>query len=276
MDFALAGSASAAGYRLASYETIGSTNDEAMARARAGETGPLWIVSTHQTKGRGRRGRQWQTAPGNLASSLLLVLDLPPQHLATLGFVSSLALTDALLRVAPDLVVATALDGASTPGTSRFELKWPNDVVAAGAKIAGIMLESEVLSSGRTALVVGIGVNVVSPPDGIPYPATCLEALGVEAGAEALFTALTGAWMERHAIWDGGRGMAAVRTAWLQRAAGIGGPVAVGVGARVVRGTFETLDEDGCLVVRESNGSLVTIAAGDAHFGTVATLPAAG
>lgn len=276
MVFALNPDAAAAGYRLAAFETIGSTNDEAMARARAGETGPLWVVSAHQSKGRGRRGRQWQTPPGNLAASLLLVLDLPAQRLASLGFVAGLALADALAAVAPDLAVATALDGAAGPGSGRLELKWPNDVLARGAKIAGIMLESEVLPSGSAALVIGIGVNVVAPPQGVPYPATSLRDLGNGSRAQDLFAALSDAWVGRYADWDAGRGMATIRAAWLGRAAGIGGPVAVSVGARVVRGTFETLDDEGHLIVRETGGKRIPIAAGEVHFGTVASLPATG
>lgn len=276
MAFALSPGATEAGYRLAAFETIGSTNDEAMTAARAGERGPLWVVSAHQSKGRGRRGRQWQTPPGNLAASLLLVLDLPPHRLATLGFVAGLALSDALAAIAPHLATATALDGATVSGGGRVELKWPNDVLAGGAKIAGIMLESEVLGGGSSALVVGIGVNIVAPPQGVPYPATSLRELGLGVSAEDLFAALSGAWVDRYAAWDAGRGMAAIRSAWLGRAAGIGGPVAVSVGARVVRGTFETLDEEGHLVVRETGGKRIPIAAGEVHFGTVASLPAAG
>ncbi|TCT11267.1 BirA family biotin operon repressor/biotin-[acetyl-CoA-carboxylase] ligase [Tepidamorphus gemmatus] len=272
MRFVLGAAAAAAGYRLAAFDSIGSTNDEALVRARAGDPGRLWVVTAHQWKGRGRRGRTWQTPVGNLGASLLLVGPVQIAAAASLGFVAGLALSDALSRIAPRLSTATALDGAEAPGGTRFELKWPNDVLAGGAKLAGIMLESEALPGGVTAIVIGIGVNVAASPVDVPYPATSLADLGIEADAGAVFAALSDAWVVRHAQWDGGRGLAAVRADWLDRAAGLGGSVAVRVGERIVRGTFETLNEDGCLVVATEAGERISIAAGEVHFGTVASL----
>lgn len=276
MSFALGAAALAAGYRLAAFDTIGSTNDEALARARAGESGPAWFVSDRQTSGRGRRGRDWHTQKGNLAASLLLTGPIAPGMAATLGFVAGLALSDALAQVAPQVGAATALDAAAGPGGARLALKWPNDVVADGAKLAGIMLESELLPGDGHAVVIGVGVNVVAAPAGVPYPATCLADLGSGVTAPVLFAALSDAWVARHMQWAEGRGLAAIRDAWMARAAGIGGPVAVRIGGRVLRGTFETLDDDGCLVVRDGDGNRVPVAAGEVHFGTVASLGAAG
>ena len=88
----------------------------------------------------------------------------------------------------------------------RFELKWPNDVLADGAKLAGILLESAMLDGGRFALAVGIGVNVVAHPEDVPYPATSLQALGSTCDAETLFLALSDAWSENCRVWDGGAG----------------------------------------------------------------------
>lgn len=275
MDFTLGSRAAEKGYRLFSYRTVGSTNAEAMMAARNGETGPAWFVSDHQSQGRGRRGRAWQTEPGNLAASLLLTLEHSPQRMATLGFVAGLALSDALAAAAPDAQIATALDGAGGKGNVRFELKWPNDLIAGGAKLAGIMLESELLDGGRSALVTGIGVNVISAPQDVPYPATCLRDLGSVLDAPALFRALSDAWVENYSLWESASGIAAVREKWLSRAAGIGGPVAVRIGSRVVRGTFESLDTDGRLVIREPDGSAVAVAAGEVHFGAVASVAAA-
>ncbi|MEJ8574645.1 biotin--[acetyl-CoA-carboxylase] ligase [Microbaculum marinum] len=271
MAFALGPAAAEAGYGLVQFETIGSTSAEALSRARAGDAGPSWCVSSHQTQGRGRRGRPWETAAGNLASSLLLTTEVSGAVAATLGFVAGLALSDALLRVVPHLTVRTGLDGASGRDGSRFELKWPNDVVAGGAKIAGILLESEGVQGGRTAIVVGIGVNVVSAPADVPYAAASLNELGGATTAEALFAALSDSWVSRYLEWDGGRGLDSIRNAWLSRAAGLGGPVAVKMGSNVIRGTFRTLDSDGCLIVRGQDGRDVRIAAGEVHFGTVAS-----
>ena len=115
----------------------------------------------------------------------------------------------------------------------RFELKWPNDVLAEGAKLAGILLESTVLSGGGYAVAVGIGVNVVAHPADVPYPATSLATLGAGCDAETLFLALSDAWLGHYAAWDEGRGLARVRDRWLARAAGLGGEVAVRVDGQV-------------------------------------------
>src|ERR1700751_2236954 len=99
MTFALGSIAASRGYRLLDFDNIGSTNAEALARARAGERGPVWFVTTEQTAGRGRRHRPWIAPRGNLASSILEVMDTSPLAAATLGFAAGLAGERALGRV---------------------------------------------------------------------------------------------------------------------------------------------------------------------------------
>ena len=272
--FGLGPLARQAGYRIEGHDSIGSTNTEALARASAGDPGRLWVAALEQTAGRGRRGRAWASPGGNLAASLLVTSAVAPPLAATLGFVAGVALGEALRCVLPEARVRVGLDGAEGPGPApapRFTLKWPNDVLADGAKLAGILLEAEPLPLGRTAVAVGIGVNVVAAPDGLAYPATCLHALGVDVGAEALAEALAERWVPLYDEWDEGRGLARTRARWLEQAAGLGGEVAVRQGERVVRGVFETIDADGRLVVRARDGSAIAIAAGDVHFGATAT-----
>ncbi|GGB10472.1 biotin--[acetyl-CoA-carboxylase] ligase [Brucella endophytica] len=270
MTFSLSPLASQSGYRLESFETVGSTNAVALERAQAGDAGKLWLVSKKQESGRGRRGRVWSTPSGNLAATLLLVERYEPTIAATLGFVAGLALGDALQAVVPDAAVAVGLDGASK-GRDRFELKWPNDVLADGSKLSGILLESILLPDGRFALAIGIGVNVVSHPEDLPYPATSLKALGSRCDAETLFLALSDSWRENCALWNEGRGLKHIRARWLERAAGLGGEVAVRVEDRVISGIFETIDEDCRFVIRDSDGARIRIDAGDVHFGAVAS-----
>lgn len=272
MAFTLAPTAVSEGFRLEAHDTVGSTNALALERARAGDPGRLWVVARKQESGRGRRGRPWATPEGNLAATLLLVVDAELRLAATLGFVAGLALSDALDAVVPKGRISIGLDGGSGQGRNRFELKWPNDVLASGAKLAGILLESAVLDDGGgLAVAVGIGVNVVAYPDDLPYPATSLTALGASCDADTLFLALSDAWSENARLWNDGRGLAAVRRRWLDRAAGLGSEVAVRIDGNVVRGTFETIDEDCRFVIRDGNGSARTIAAGDVHFGAVAS-----
>jgi BirA family biotin operon repressor/biotin-[acetyl-CoA-carboxylase] ligase len=261
MTFTLAPEALATGYRLVAHETIGSTNADAMVRLRAGEPGPLWVVSAHQSQGKGRRGSSWSTEPGNLAASLALTTKAEPGTLATLGFVAGVALVRALERVA---------DHTRVPVPPRVELKWPNDVLADGAKLAGILLEMESIGQAR-AIVVGIGVNVAHGPEGLPYPTASLRGIGYPVSAMDLFGALSAEWVQVFRFWDEGRGFAAIRDLWLARASGLGGAVSVRSGQHVVSGRFETIDQHGLLVVRTAEGVLRTISAGEVYFGSAAT-----
>ena len=274
MPFELAPTAALEGYRLEAHETVGSTNAIALERARDADPGKLWIVSKRQESGRGRRGRVWETPHGNLAATLLLTGTGELKLAATLGFVAGLALSDALAAVAPRGRIGIGVDGGGK-NRSRFELKWPNDVLADGAKLAGILLESALLRGGGHALAIGIGVNVVAHPEGLAYPATSLSALGSRADAETLFLALSDAWSTNARDWNEGRGLALIRSRWLARAAGLGSDVAVRVDGNVVRGVFETIDEDCRFVIRARGGEIVRIAAGDVHFGAVASAGAA-
>jgi BirA family biotin operon repressor/biotin-[acetyl-CoA-carboxylase] ligase len=271
MGFELSQRAIEDGFRLEAHDTVGSTNALALERARAGDPGRLWIVSRKQESGRGRRGREWATPHGNLAATLLKIIDGDLRHAATLGFVAGLALGDALDAVVPAGSIVIGVDGGSGQGVRRFELKWPNDVLASGAKLAGILLESVQLTGDRAAIAIGIGVNVVAHPSDLPYPATSLAALGAEADAEALFVALSDAWSRNEAIWAEGRGVGEIRARWLRRAAGLGSEVAVSLNGNVVRGVFETIDEDCRFVIRNAKGETINIAAGDVHFGAVAS-----
>lgn len=160
---------------------------------------------------------------------------------------------------------------ASSGLDGRLRLKWPNDVLIDGGKVAGILLQAVSAPEGASAIVIGIGVNVLHAPDDLPYPATTLAACGSRIEAEPLFEALAEAWVEQERIWDTGRGFAQIREDWLARAAGLGAPISVKLEDEVFRGTFETIGDDGQLVVRAADGSTKMIAAGDVHFGAAAT-----
>ena len=268
MTFSLGPKATSAGYRLAAFDKIGSTNTEAMARARQGERGPMWFVTTEQTAGRGRRQRAWVAPRGNLASSVLEVMEVSPAVAATLGFAAGLSLESALQKVSVEANLRRA-------EPLKFALKWPNDVLAERQKLTGILLEAEAVAGDRLAVVVGIGTNVIAAPEGTPTPATSLAALGVHVGAEELFRALAEAWVEFRGIWDNGRGFGEIRKAWLERAFGVGEPVAIRTGTAEVAGTFDTIDETGCLIVRTAEGRRVPITAGEVYFGSAASVGAA-
>lgn len=267
MGYRLSPEARAAGHRLHVHDALGSTNTEALGQARAGETGPLWIVTERQTGGRGRRGSHWTSLDGNLAASLLFPVNgVAPDRVATLGFVAGISLVAAL-----EAACGTAPDLGSSGGARPFHLKWPNDVLATGAKLAGILLEAETLPGGRRAVVIGFGVNVAAAPHGLPYPATALSRLGHGVDAATLFEHCSRSFAENLRIWDRGRNFSAIRERWIARAAGIGSDIAVRIGDAPVRGTFETIDEAGRLIIRNHDDTRRTVTAGEVHFGTAAT-----
>jgi BirA family biotin operon repressor/biotin-[acetyl-CoA-carboxylase] ligase len=235
------------GKRAVVLDVVDSTNAEALRRAGAGERGPLWIVATEQSAGRGRRGRAWISPAGNLHATLMLTDPSQPAAAPQLGFVASLALHDAVAAAAPPLA-------------SRLALKWPNDLLCEGRKVAGILIEGE---GDPVAVAVGIGVNCRHHPDATEFPATDLAAAGVDVSAVALFDDLAAAVQVRLGQWNRGAGFAAIRTAWLARAAGIGEPVRVRLSGRETAGRFETIDDSGRLMLRTAAGSVEAIAAGD-------------
>src|SRR5690349_7832788 len=235
MALALGPRATAAGCRLIAFDQAGSTNAEAMAHARQGERGPTWFVTTEQTAGRGRRQRAWIAPRGNLASSVLEVMDVSPAVAATMGFAFGLAHAAALQRVSMEANLRLA-----GPDQLTYLLKWPNDVLVRGQKLCGLLVEAEAVAGGL-AVVAGIGTNIIAAPEGTPTPATSLNALGVHIGAEELFAVLSDAWVEFRGIWDKGRGFGEIRKAWLESAFGVGEPVAIKTGTATVEGTFDTI-----------------------------------
>jgi BirA family transcriptional regulator, biotin operon repressor / biotin---[acetyl-CoA-carboxylase] ligase len=244
----VAAASQAAEWRVVRRDSVASTNDEARARALEGDSGRLWIIARAQTQGRGRRGRVWTSPPGNLYASALLIDPAPAALAAQIGFVAGVALRSAV----GDL-------GAG----AEIQLKWPNDLVWRGAKLAGLLVEGLALGDGRFACIVGVGVNCASAPAGLAYPTDHLaSALGRPIAPELLFARLAARFEEALAIWRGGAGFAAIRSQWLAHAAGLGGPIRI-AGARGVReGVFRTLDAQGRLVLDGANGA-EAIEAGD-------------
>ncbi len=237
------------GVRLIAYETLGSTNAEALARGRAGERGPFWIAATRQTAGRGRRGNAWVSEPGNLYASLLLIDAAPAAHLPELCFVVGLAVRDAVCAVAPRLA-------------SQLKLKWPNDLLLDDEKLAGILIEVE-SAGGKTITAAGIGVNCAHHPETLPYAAADLAAQGVAVTPAALMKELSRTMVARLAQWDRGAAFAAIRSEWLFHAAGLGGDIRVRLSDRELTGRFEALDQMGRLMLRLPGGSIETISAGE-------------
>lgn len=240
------------GYALKAFEVIDSTNEEARRLALAGEKGPVWITADRQSAGRGRRGRAWESPSGNLAATLLMRPEKSPGEAAQLSFVAALAASDMVQSFAQTVSIA---------------VKWPNDVLADGRKIAGILLESASCGGGRLDwLAVGIGVNLAEHPEGTEFPATSLAALGesVPPARDAL-ARLASAWAKWYDVWNA-RGFGDIRDAWLARAANIGGRIRARLQNEETSGVFEGIDETGALILREAQDRTRIIAAGEVFF----------
>lgn len=234
------------GYGLRRTPELDSTNEEARRLAAAGEAGPLWITTGRQTAGRGRHGRSWESLSGNLAATLLLTPARPQSEWAQLSFAAAIAAADMAAGFAPG---------------ARIAVKWPNDVLADGRKLAGILLER-----AGPALAIGIGVNLAHFPPDTEFPATSLAALGVPPPTpEQALTALAAQFAKWYEVWRG-QGFAPLRDAWLARAAGLGARIRARLPDEERRGVFEGIDATGALLLKEGTGTRA-ISAGEVFFG---------
>lgn len=241
-----------AGFGLLELAEIDSTNEEARRRAQKGEAGPLWISAARQTAGRGRRGRVWIAPPGNLSATLLIRPNRPAIECAQLSFAAALAVADVL---------------APYKMAGAISLKWPNDVLAAEKKIAGILLESESGSGGTAAwLAIGIGINLAAYPDDTELPATALHALGAMPPSpnDALLD-LAAAFAKWYEAWRG-EGFLPIREAWLSRAHGLGRRIRVRLVREEITGVFRDIDDAGALILGLPGGVTRAISAGEVYF----------
>lgn len=237
------------------YETIGSTNQEAARLAGLGEKATpdgTMVWALEQTEGRGRRGRGWDSPTGNLYTSLILRPDVPLRQAAQLGFVAALAVYDALKRIAPT--------------HPEVHCKWPNDILLNTKKVAGILLESQGGGADEPAdwVILGMGLNVSSHPQGTDYPATSLRYEGVSSTPEETLEAYARCFLSWTTRWRD-RGFGPIRKEWEQRCIGRGQPIEVRLENQSLSGVFEDIDADGSLLLNQ-NGSVRRIAAGDVFF----------
>jgi BirA family biotin operon repressor/biotin-[acetyl-CoA-carboxylase] ligase len=239
-------------FRVHAFETVGSTSTEAKSLAEAGSPHGTVVWAREQTAGRGRYSRAWSSPPGNFYGSIVLRPTVAAPRLAEMGFLAALAVAETAEHFLP-----------SGPPA---KLKWPNDVLLDGGKIAGILLEGQFLGSQIAFVVAGIGINVASKPESPGYPTASLHALGARhATAHSVLPVLLtrfGAWLDR---WTE-HGFSDIRAAWLHRAARLGQPITVRVGAEPIAGMFNGIDDTGALQLQTQDGPR-RITAGEVAFG---------
>lgn len=239
---------------------IDSTNAEALRLAAAGEAGPLWIAAERQSAGRGRRGRRWESAPGALFASLLL---RPAAMRPDAGSAAP------LLSFAAALAVCDACADLNREAAPALAVKWPNDVLLSGGKVAGVLLEAV-----DGALAVGVGLNLVAAPGadrlrpgGAPAAALVRafagDAAALRHNAMARLAARMAGWT---ALWAAAADEEVLR-AWRAKAMGLGQRAAIDAGGETVYGVFAGISAEGALrLTPDGGGEDRLFFAGDASF----------
>ena len=221
----------------------GSTNDDVAALARAGAGEGVWLRAERQSGGRGRQGRGWHSPAGNLYASTLVRLRSSDPPAPSLALLAAVALHETIAAFAPG---------------ARPAIKWPNDILIDGAKLAGILLERS-----EDAVVIGLGVNLAHHPEGLDRPVTSIAALtGGAPDAGQFLEALAetfARWLER---WRTA-GLGVVRDRWLLAAHPVGTALTAQAGTTRLEGLFDGLDESGALRLRLADGAVHVIHAGD-------------
>nr|WP_260484207.1 biotin--[acetyl-CoA-carboxylase] ligase [Sphingomicrobium flavum] len=199
-----------------------------------------WLIARIQQAGKGRQGRDWQTIDGNFLGSTLVKLTEYDPSPATLSLVAGLALADAVETAAPD---------------ASIQLKWPNDLMLDGGKLAGILLER-----AGDRIVVGFGVNLAGAPEIEGRATAHLDSL---MAPQAFAPLLAGSFARLLAAWRSAD-PASLAMAWMQRAHKVGTPLSVhGGDGEKVEGRFAGLEEDGALRLEKADGDIAIIRAGD-------------
>lgn len=229
-----------------------STNAEA-ARQAPNLSRPTWIMAYDQTAARGRRGRKWESPKGNFAATLVMRPGGVPGWAALRTFLAANALFETLAFHVP---------------RDQLSLKWPNDVLLNGRKVAGILLESAGDARRVDWLAIGIGVNLRSCPklgDDVAFPPIAVkDVTGEDVDRDEFLTLLANHFATQEMLLER-MGFEPIRQDWLERAARLGEKITARTGNRAVTGIFDTVDDDGCLVLITGTGP-VKIPAADVYF----------
>jgi BirA family biotin operon repressor/biotin-[acetyl-CoA-carboxylase] ligase len=232
------------GIGLCRHKILDSTNEEAKRLARRGERGPLWITALQQTAGRGRHGREWVSESGNLFATLLIAV--AQRNSPQIAFIAGIAAADLCARYVP---------------RESVKLKWPNDVLIGGRKAAGVLVEQV---TGRL-VAAGIGIDLAHCPAGMGA-VSIAEIAGFAPHPDEVLAALAHGMNEWLIFWRE-HGFGRIRREWLNRAGGIGKSIRAVTAEACFDGIFESLDNDGALLLRDGAGASHRITAADVFYG---------
>ena len=243
-------------YHLLSYDLLDSTNEEAKRLGGGGGAHGAVIWAKRQTHGRGRLGRSWVSAEGNLFVSILLNPQVPLETCAQLSFVAAVAVAETLEAIVPN------------PET--ISCKWPNDILCDGKKLGGILLESFITTGHsempRQWIAVGVGINIDSAPEHVMFPATCMRDAGVELiSAKIVLSRFIHHFIHSYDLWVS-KGFKPIEKLWTERAYHLGKPIEVIVGETQHEGEYQGIDAEGRLLLRDRKGKVTGIVAGDVFF----------
>ena len=239
------------------YGSVGSTNLVARERLAFGADAWTVIFAEQQKSGRGQGEKSWVSPSGNMYASIILRPGTELTALSQLSFVAALAVAD----VVESSVLGTEVD---------VRLKWPNDVFLNRHKVSGILLESHSVTENlvvRYAVVVGVGINVSSNPANTRYGATCINRFAKPSkSVHEVLSGFLKAMVSWYDIWEVA-GFDVVRTAWQDRSYGLGQRVRISQGNEPpVGGIFVGLDDDGRMLVRQTDDRMKTISSGSVDF----------
>lgn len=238
-------------YNLITFESIDSTNSEALRMASSGATGNFVILSRNQTGGRGQKGRQWISFPDNLQASILITSVVDPQRHFQLSFLIANAMYEAIQSIAKQ----QGLNG-------DISLKWPNDVLIANKKVAGILLKS-ISFAGNNYIVIGCGVNIMNAPKKLER-ATSLKDEGFELkGVDEFLNILMSKFDPLYQEWVIENNFKKIRQDWMSRAYNLNKVITVDDGVKRISGIFKEIDFDGSIKLRLVSGQFYNIVAGD-------------
>lgn len=238
------------------FDRIDSTNDEAIRLLKAGVRGNFVIIAREQNKGKGQKGKSWQSINGNLHASILIKSDLSFDRLKELSFLTAVAIHDAILECISDLKAPTA----------NINLKWPNDILIGNKKVAGILLEA-IKVDNKNYLVIGIGANTHFVPkiEGVEVTSLLNEGV-ILRNSDDFLSKIMDNFQFYYDKWQTKGDFSVIRDAWLKSAYNLNKSITLNNGVQLISGVFKGIDQEGAICVELSNGQQQCFSSGEVTY----------